>query len=152
MIEIKAIKLAGFALVVVCAVGVIVYRKVQTRQAEKLTESGDLEAALLAYKKLFVDEVETHINSDGSGNVKFFLRSLENNGRSYLGEIALILEQKGMRMNTTAYDTLVSQVRSFSEQSGVMNYKKEPVKDGKIQFAAFYRELTSFTLSIPENV
>ncbi len=152
MTEIKKIKFGLFGLVIVGAAGVMVYRKVQDSKAGKLAESGDTNAALLAYKKLFASEVETHINSDGSGNVQHFLTSLDNKGRTYLDKISNLLEQQGIRFNTIPYDSLVTDVSNFSEQSGVMNFRKEPVKDGKKHFAEFYQKLTHFTESIPEKV
>lgn len=142
-------------LVVAIIVGIIsvILNNFKSKKANKLLESGDKDNALLIYKELFVDLFDPSIiDEDGDGLVPSFLHNLRNKGTNYLNKISEILKNDGVSLDISPYEKLIEDVERFSKQKGVMNYKKQPVKEGKKIYAEFYRRIMLFIDSIPDNI
>ena len=146
------IKAIIFGALIVFGIIIAILNKVRAKGADKLLEQGDENGALSAYKELFVDSFDNVIDQEGNGHVPSFLAILKKQGTNHLNKINTILEKNGAKIDISPYEELIKDVERFSKQKGVMNYKKVPVKEGKIIFSEFHNRLMSFAENIPNNV
>jgi hypothetical protein len=139
-------------LFVVLAVIAAIINKFRSKEAAKMVDQGDVNGALSTYKDLFVHAFDDIIDHEGNGHVPSFLTILRRQGRQYLDQIDAILRKSGQNLDVSPYEELIQDVEAFSKQKGVMTLQKMPKKEGKKQFAEFYRRLVAFSKTIPDTV